>query len=57
MGDPPIVRNCSYLVVRSTAKTVITLVNHKMMNDKGHGVLLTHAHEQCQKRRPELSHL
>jgi hypothetical protein len=55
-GGPPIARNRSYLVVRSTAETVITLVNHKMMKDRGHGVFLTHAREQCQKRRPELSH-
>jgi hypothetical protein len=53
--DPPIARNRSYLVVRSTAETVITLVNHIMMKDMGQGVLLTHAREQCQKRRPELS--
>jgi hypothetical protein len=50
MGDPPITRNRSYLVVRSTAETVITLVNHKVMKDRGHGVLPTHAREQCQKR-------
>jgi hypothetical protein len=35
----------------SHAETVITLVNHKMMKDKGHGVLPTHAREQCQKRQ------
>ena len=46
----------SYLVGRSTAEIEITLVNHKMMKDKGHVALLTHAREQCQKRRPELFH-
>jgi hypothetical protein len=28
-GGPPIARNHSYLIVRSTAETMITLVNHK----------------------------
>jgi hypothetical protein len=55
-GGPPIARNRSYLVVQSTAETMITLVNHKMMKEEGHGVFPTHAREECQKRRPELSH-
>jgi hypothetical protein len=49
---PPIARNRIYLVVQSTAETVIILVNHKMMKDRGHGVLPTHARELS---HPEIS--
>jgi hypothetical protein len=45
----PVVENLgsNYLVVLSTADTVITLVIHIMMKDRRQGVLLTHAREQC----------